>query len=402
MNFRRARASREAIVFIPTYRGGISSYATEQARELGRRGWRVTVLSTSVIDTVCSEEPFEVERCLFHVSDKFVKKLNRRAIIAASIIANHAVLAFYAMRRKPDLILVDCYSEYLSLLWAWMHWLPRKLYGTIYAVTIHDPDRRKILGPKWLHRLSVRLGYVPYSVGLMHGLNEVAAEWRPGHLELRDVPHGVFTPLALSVQAGEENSTILRAELGIPTNATLVLAFGYVADRKNLDIAIQAMITSPSAHLLIAGRRASARDRPVDYYQNLAKEVGVTERVHFVDRYISEGEMPAFFAAADVILLAYKSEFVSQSGVLHLAANWSKPVLASSGTGPLKRAVEQYQLGKVVAPDSIVALAEGLEEVISGPLPEMGWGAFRRESSWERNIDQLLDAVSAAQAKGAT
>jgi len=110
----------------------------------------------------------------------------------------------------------------------------------------------------------------------------------------------------------------------------------------------------------------------------------------FEERFVANNEIASFFPATDGILLTYKSEFVSQSGVLHLAANWDKPVLASAGAGPLTESVARHNLGIVVKPDS----AEGLSRLVSGRYPALGWAGFREAASWKVNIDSFLDALA--------
>ena len=105
--------------------------------------------------------------------------------------------------------------------------------------------------------------------------------------------------------------------------------------------------------LIVAGQRASSRDRPPSYYLELARELGVAERVRIDEGFIPDKETRHYFDACDVILLSYASGFVSQSGVLLVAANWGKPVLASSGPGPLSTVVRRFGLGVAVEPDSV-------------------------------------------------
>jgi glycosyltransferase involved in cell wall biosynthesis len=196
------------------------------------------------------------------------------------------------------------------------------------------------------------------------------------------------------------NGNDLRARLGIPQTAPLLLSFGFIADRKNIDLVICALAAVPDACLLVAGRVASSRDRPVDHYTKLARQVGVADRVFFEERFVPDDEVASFFWAADGILLTYESEFVSQSGVLHLAANWNKPVLAASGRGPLTETVARHNLGIVVKPNSVGALIEGLTELVSGRYPALGWVGFREMASWKVNIDRFLDSLKGFAAPG--
>jgi glycosyltransferase involved in cell wall biosynthesis len=96
------------------------------------------------------------------------------------------------------------------------------------------------------------------------------------------------------------------------------------------------------------------------------------------------------------------SRYVSQSGVLHVAANWNRPVLASGGPGPLVETVRRFGLGEIVVPDSVDSLVEGMQRMIERGRETQAdrdaWEAFREHASWGRNADLLLAAVEAAEA----
>lgn len=68
----------------------------------------------------------------------------------------------------------------------------------------------------------------------------------------------------------------------------------------------------------------------------LAEELGVAERCRWDIRRIPDEEVGDIFAACDVVLVTYSAKFRSASGVLNAAVSARKPVLASSGLGPLK------------------------------------------------------------------
>ena len=315
------------------------------------------------------------------------------------ILGNHMMLAGYVVARRPDVVLFDCFSELLAPLWFWPHWLVSRFLRVRYALTIHDPERRASFGPGWWHRLSVRVAYAPFSAGLVHDIATLRPGWVPDHIALREAPHGVFgLPAANETGSPRRTRPAARKMFGLDDNVITLLAFGYVADRKNLDLAIAVVARMQRVHLVIAGLQASAADKPVAHYRSLAARLRVTDRVSFVERYVADREVGDFFEAADIVLLTYASEFVSQSGVLHLAANWDKPVLASAGPGPLIEAIRRFRLGVVVEPDSVDALVAGLQRILAGDLPPGDWDGFRREASWALNIDRLLEAILAASA----
>jgi len=136
------------------------------------------------------------------------------------------------------------------------------------------------------------------------------------------------------------------------------------------------------------------------WYQALADELGCGDRLRIDERFVPENEVRHYFAAADVVLLSYKAEFVSQSGVLLLASNWAKPVLASSGPGPLTATVARFGLGPTVAPDDAAALRQAMAGLVRHGHDAAGWASFRAHASWDRNVAALCGAF-AQQAHGA-
>lgn len=175
-----------------------------------------------------------------------------------------------------------------------------------------------------------------------------------------------------------------RAELELPEHAKAFLSFGHIRDGKNLDLFIQAMREFRDVYLIVAGSEQSGGQKPAAYYQQLASQVGVSGRIRWNVRYIKSSESPRFFRAADFLLLTYSRQFRSASGVLAAAAHYELPCLASSGDGPLKTAVQSYDLGVFVSPDCSSAIRDGLKLL----LKEDGkpdWRRYRVDHSWECN-----------------
>lgn len=387
------RFDRPILLYLPSVEGGICEYVDAQANELVRRGYRVVMLAPRQFLATHPERLYEGRGVILNASTTIRWRAMRRAIFAFCAIVNPYVLACHVAWLKPQFVLLDAMSEWFAPLWAWPSILLARLGGVRYAATLHDPVRNRSFGPAWWHRLSLRMAYAPLSIGLVHDLEAAAKAELPGHIRLIEVPHGIFP-----AERGDATTNV-RATLRIPEGAPVALSFGFVADRKNLGLAIEAMTRVPQLHLIIAGRVASSRDRPIDAYQAQAQAHGVADRCHFVDRYIDKGELGGFFGAADFLLMAYERSFISQSGVLHIAANWNLPVLASGGDGPLLNAVREYGLGEVIEPDSPDALIQGFQTMIARLRENdtvamcAAWSAFREGASWRRNIDLLLSAL---------
>lgn len=377
------------LVFIPSSRGGIAISACEQCYELARRGHEVIVLTNRDLEI----EPVQNMRILrlLHLVPKGLRgRIARGSAFLALTLVNQAILAGATLWTRVDIVLFDCLSELLAPLWAGPHLAISRMLGVRYALTVHDPERKRLLGPHWWHALSIRAAYAPFSVALVHGADRIRPGLIPAHVVVRDAPLGVFAVRGRDTACGQT----LREELGIPTRACVALAFGCISDRKNLDVVIGAVADVHDLRLVVAGEQLSARERPVAFYQRLASELRVADRVHFVSSFIPEERIAAFFEAADIIVLAYEAGYVSQSGVLHVAANWDKPVVASAGPSPLLDTVARFDLGPIVEPGLRVALAEALQRLMSSGHSGDGWERFRAAASWRVNVDRLLDGLS--------
>jgi glycosyltransferase involved in cell wall biosynthesis len=189
--------------------------------------------------------------------------------------------------------------------------------------------------------------------------------------------------------------------LATPASPDVVfLAFGQIRDGKNLDLFLRAMTRLPeNVKLLVAGKGDSGSSRRPEFYQKLAEELRVAKRCRWDIRRIPDEEVGDIFAACDVVLVTYSAKFLSASGVLNAAVSARKPVLASSGLGPLKSTVEKYQLGVFVKPDDAEEILRGATKLVKISATgkcEFGlkpaWEKYELENSWEENSRKVCKA----------
>jgi len=201
---------------------------------------------------------------------------------------------------------------------------------------------------------------------------------QPG-LKTLVIPHGPFQYPMPKASAQQ-----LRARLGVPEGATLLLSFGHIRYNKNLQLVLQAMAHLPHIWLLVAGPEATAGQQPSAHYRQLARQLGVADRCRWQVGYQSPEQVADAFTVADAVLLTYAASFHSASGVMHLATHYRKPVIASAGASALLDTVQGFGLGVVVAPDDPSALQQGLHQFLSAP-PSPQWQAYEEVNSWDRN-----------------
>lgn len=380
---------RSLLIYCTLPEGGIAEHAHYQACAAARAGIDVTVLSPPDYLDDRRAKPYRVTWGLLRPSVSWRWRLAAKAYFAFAVAANHFVLAYYVVRRREKAVLFAASSETLAFLWIWPH-VALRFLGVRYAANVLDPERKKIGPSAALHRMSVKLSFAPIDIGIVHEDSAKDLPDIPQHVRLVRAPYGCY-----EIDLSGANGAQIRAEVAPPgARRCVFLSFGHIADRKNIDLFIRAMPARPDAALIVAGPPASSRDRPALYYQELATRLGVADRVKIDAGYVSMDDVKHYFDACDAILLTYRSDFVSQSGVLLLTANCGKPVLASSGAGPLRSAVEAYGLGAGVNPDSVSELERGIAAIAAMPPDASAWKRFREHASWDVNIAALCSALS--------
>lgn len=373
------------MVFSPSVSGGLAEHTFYQARALEKAGAKVICLVAPSF-LAGRTTGFETMTCLGDPpvagGSRFIKKIK----MVWRIVANQWTLAWQIWKRRPELVLLDSYTEYFSPLWVWPHWLLAHWCGIRYAANLHDPVRNFSVGPAWWHKISVRLAYLPLDFVLVHDrLPEPSPV--PARVHVVRVPVGVYEINGPPVSAEE-----IRLSWGVKAGQKVFLAFGYVRDGKNLDLAVRALAKVSEAFLVVAGSVASTKDRPFAHYRELAAQLGVLDRCHFSEGFVADDDLGKYFAGTDFVLLTYAATFHSQSGVLNIAARARKPVLASASPSPLIESVRNFNLGIAVKPDSLDAVVAGMSDLLDAP-PQPRWKEYEASASWAINAGAILKAA---------
>lgn len=193
----------------------------------------------------------------------------------------------------------------------------------------------------------------------------------------RTIPGAVRFPLGGNASASPTAGVSLRAaelrsSLGLRREQLVVLCFGFVAPYKGLEAALQAArLAGPEVAVVVAGGE-HPRLAGSGYYESLRRTFADTAAfTGFVD----DGDVGAWFAASDAVLLPYPQPF-SSSGVLADALAHDVAALVSA---PLARVV-------------------GLPEEVSVPLdpPELA-GRLLELARDRSQLDGLRAAVAALQ-----
>ncbi|NDV62327.1 glycosyltransferase [Puniceicoccales bacterium CK1056] len=287
-----------------------------------------------------------------------------------------------------DYVLLDCFREYLSPFWVGPLKKARAK-GIRFGVVAHDPVRDFVVGPHWWHSLSIRMAYSFIDDVYVHDSSRIDfGRSHPETIRIHEIPHGPY-----EISPPIKGREIVREEMGFQKDDQVCLSFGQIRDGKNLDLFLRAMTSLPeSVKLLVAGKSDSGSQKTPEYYQNEARERGVDARCQWLIKYINEDEIADLFAASDLVLLTYSKAFVSASGVLNIAVECAKPVLASGGAGPLKTAVSNYPIGEWIEDLNEESVASAVTSLLK-PGREFHFAEYADDHSWKRNAATVKDAI---------
>lgn len=183
-----------------------------------------------------------------------------------------------------------------------------------------------------------------------------------------------------------------RAELDV--HGRTLLFFGFVRPYKGLlDLleAMPAVVERCQASLLVVGEIWGDAE---PYYARV-RQLGLEQRVRFVNRYVTNAEAAVYFAAADLVVLPYRH--ATGSAATQLALAFGAPVVATRAGG-LAEAIEDGVTGYLVEPSDVAGLAAAIERFFVEERAEDFRCAIERQHarfSWANVGDAILALASA-------
>ncbi len=255
-----------------------------------------------------------------------------------------------------------------------------------YVVTLHTVLRH----PSPLQQRIVRelTDRAATSIVMSQSAAALLAQGQPaGMRNVEVVPHGV-PDLPLRDPATMKPRLHLGPE-------PLILSFGLLGRGKGYEQVIEAMpavvAEIPEARYFVLGAThpGMLRDEGEAYrhsLQSLAADLGVADRVAFVDKFVSQEELGDWLMAADVFVTPYPNLEQIVSGTLSYAMGAGKAIVST----PYAYAAEMLRdgRGRLVPPGSPAALATAFVEILRDEWlrRSLGLMAYRhgREMIWSR------------------
>ncbi|MFH1313426.1 MAG: glycosyltransferase family 4 protein [Candidatus Eisenbacteria bacterium] len=353
-------------IYFPPRVGGIESHVFYLARELVRRGHRVTVITTRTERSSPRDEVMDGVRVrrLPSFGKHFLGWILSSVFSVPSIVSG---------ARDHDI--VHCHTFAFALGGS----IASVLRGCPLVVTVHSSHflrlakkaAMRVLLRLVLRRSSVLLSTSKEIDGVVRGL-------LPG-AETLPIVNGIDTETFRPVEAGiaKENGEFL------------IVCPRRLVEKNGVEFLIRALAhVAPevNAKVYITG------DGPLKgHLEDVAEEVGVRDRVVFMGS-VENVRMPSIYSSADLVVIP---SLVEATSIAALEAMACERVVAASRVGGLPEIIDD-RVGVLTEPGSPESVARAIEKIAGTPdTTGMGREARKRvEQSWSiRSVTDIHEEI---------
>ncbi|MFN3429740.1 MAG: glycosyltransferase family 4 protein [Candidatus Sericytochromatia bacterium] len=221
-------------------------------------------------------------------------------------------------------------------------------------------------------------------------------------------------PLGIDTDRFQPTATRwLRAHLGLPDDAPILLYVGRLERRKGVEVMIDAFAKlrerHPDATLLLAGFSTDTgpgQASLLDYLKRRAGALGALDGVRFLG-HVPYDELPRYYSGCDVFLAPSLYE---PFGMVYLEAMACGKVAVGCDAGGVPEIIQHGQTGILVPPGDVESLAQALGGLVGNPDRRRAIGERARQSVLqhfslpviaERTEARYAEAIAVRQARRA-
>ncbi|MEN3038279.1 MAG: glycosyltransferase [Candidatus Kryptonium sp.] len=313
-----------------------------------------------------------------------IEKIESERIIDSINPLNWLVTALKIIKQKPDLVVFKYWLPFLAPCYGTISAIVKffstsKIVFICHNITPHEKFPLANLLTKFAFLFPDR--FIVQSDAVENDLLKL----KPS-ASYKKVFHPVYEIFGEAIDKNEA-----RKILGIRPDEKVLLFFGYIRPYKGLDILLKAMryiLSKFQVKLFVVGEFYENPER----YFKIVEEEGINDFVVFRNEYIPNDEVKVYFSACDLVVLPYLS--ATQSGIVQIAYNFNKPVVATN-VGGLPEVVQDGITGFITEPspeklsDAIINFfSQNFAETFSKNIQ-----TEKRKFSWENLINALTEDI---------
>ena len=302
-------------------------------------------------------------------------------------------------RRRPDVVVLQWWTGAVLHSYLALAWMARRRGARVVVEwhEVQDTGEARVPGAVRYVRALVGLLLRMTDAHVVHSRHDAEALRAAYGLDpatMTVVPHGPYDHVGGGVgAAGEPLTESAMADPAVveaavvddaarataPAEPMNLLFFGVIRPYKGLEDLVEAFEALPAPvrdgmHLTVVGEPWEGYDAPL----RAIAASPAADRITLVDRYVTDAEVAAHFAAADAVVLPYRRS--SASGPLHVAMSAGLPVVVTD-VGGLADAADGYEGAVMVPPRDPAALAVALAD-----LPARRGQRYADARSWDETV----------------
>jgi glycosyltransferase involved in cell wall biosynthesis len=267
----------------------------------------------------------------------------------------------FLRKQNPDFIVFQWWTGTVLHSFLYLLWLARRSGASIILEFHEDQDTGETAIPLVGHLVKPGLCYLIESANhyVVHSewdKRRLGAKFMLDAAKITVIPHGPY-PVD---EAGDLTGN--RRAKPAPSDSNgeevTILFFGTIRPYKGAEDLVDAFEQLPRDgtikwRLLVAGETWEGWDLPAEKIRASA----YAEDIEFVNRYVTDAELPGFFDRADIVALPYHRS--SASGPLHMTMHRGLPVVVTE-VGGLSEAAADYSGTVFVPPQDPGSLVQGI------------------------------------------
>jgi D-inositol-3-phosphate glycosyltransferase len=322
-------------------RGGLAAFNERLIREYQLMGWETEIYTFSL-----QYPGFLFPGKTQYSDDPPPTDLNIRVTVNSINPLNWIRVGMEIRKKRPDYLLIKFWIPFMAPCFGTIARIVRgNRFTKVISIIDNIIPHEKRIGDRILAKY-----WTSSADGFVSMSRKVHDEVKTFTLKPAIVcPHPVYDNYGSQIPKAEA-----RQKLGLDPEVPHILFFGFIRDYKGLDLLLRAMadegIRDLGIRLLVAGEFYSD-PKP---YHDLIRELGLSDQVILCTEFIPEGDVAAYFCAADMVVQPYKS--ATQSGVTQIAYHFNKPMIITR-VGGLEEFVPNGVAGYVVEPDPVAISA---------------------------------------------
>ncbi|HEY3665926.1 MAG TPA: glycosyltransferase family 4 protein [Polyangiaceae bacterium] len=204
----------------------------------------------------------------------------------------------------------------------------------------------------------------------------------------RSKTYGVLNAINLSAWDYRTEPGPVRADLGIPNDAPVIICVARIFKSKGQALLIRALALlvaeQPDIKLLVVGQDYPPGNNHTNELRELAAELGVSKHVVFTGL---RSDVPRLMAAADILAMP---SFEEPFGLVYAEAMAMKKPVVAFDNGGTPEVVEHEKSGLLSPQDDVPALAANLRRLVNDPELRRRMGEYGRQRVEARFVPERL------------